>query len=317
MKKKLLLMTILTGVILMASFSVFGASDSVSFIYQYGIGGYADINGQTTSREVNVKVIMQNNSDKWAVSSADVTTVQIDLGTLGSNSYMNGMSIVDNELCSAVLDNSRYLTVYPRVYVTPDIGFILAPHEYKVLSFTIKFEVVGSFTSNVLISQPSGTPIFNFKTIEELSEFPRSELSLLDRIRLALESDSSVTSDLDSKSNSVNQQESVIHQQEQQWFNDNQVAINNVGLDNFQFNQGTIGGFQIMQQQFANVWSALGDLNLIYTFTLMVSLATFIIRHWPRTKQTETLTETETSSIDLISGKRSHRITSTRSRRIK
>lgn len=269
----------------MASFSVFAESDSVSFIYQYGIGGYADINGQTTDREVNVKIIMQNNSDKWAVSSADVLTVQVDLGSLGSNSYMNGMSIIDNELCSAVLDNSRYLTVYPRVYVTPDIGFILAPHEYKVISFTIKFEVIGSFTSNVILTSPSGNPSFNFKTIQELSEFPRSELSLLDRIRLALESDSSVTSDLDNKSNIVNQQESVIHQQEQQWYNDNQVAINNVGLDNFQFNQGTLGGFQVMQQQFADIWSAIGDLNLIYTFCLLTSLATFIIRHHPNTKR--------------------------------
>lgn len=315
MRKRLVVLSTLVGLMLLVSFSVFAATDSVSYITQYGIGGYADINGQSTFREVNIKLIMQNNSDKWAVSSQDIITIQVDLGSLGSNAYINGMSIIDNEYCSAVLDNNRYLTVYPRVYVTPDIGFILAPYEYKVLSFTIKYEVIGSFNSNIVITFPSGKPTFNFKTIEELSEFPRSQLSLLDRIRLALEGDYNVTSDLDNKSNAINNQESFIHQQEAQWYQQNEQSINDVGLANFNFGSGSLGGLAIMQQQFADIWNALGDFNLIYIFTLTISLATFIIRHMPKTKQTEITTETESRGIDLITGRRSHRITKTTTRR--
>lgn len=86
-------------------------------------------------------------------------------------------------------------------------------------------------------------------------------------------------------SNEIASQEQVIHQQEMTWYQNNQQAINNVGLDNFNFGSGTISGFQIMQQQFSDIWSAIGDLNLVYTFTLLISLATFIIRHRPNTKR--------------------------------
>lgn len=86
-------------------------------------------------------------------------------------------------------------------------------------------------------------------------------------------------------SNEIASQEQVIHQQEITWYQNNQQAINNVGLDNFNFGSGTISGFNIMQQQFGDIWSAIGDLNLVYTFTLLISLATFIIRHRPNTKR--------------------------------
>lgn len=287
MKKRLLVLSVMVGLIATVSFSVFAASDSVSILYHYGFGGEAYLDGSGTHRVINFELHFKNDSDKWAVSSANVLVIQFSLGSLGTTSSINSMYVKDFNKCAVVLDTSRYLTISPRFSVTPDIGFILAPHEFKILSFTLEYDVLGSFSPDLKVSFPSGKPAFTFKTIEELAEYPRSELSLLDRIRSLLEGDSNVSSDLENKSNSVNTQESIIHQQEQQWFQQNQEAINSVGLDNFNFGSGSLSGFAIMQQQFSNVWSALGDLNLIFTFTLLVSLATFILRHVPRTKVTE------------------------------
>lgn len=75
-----------------------------------------------------------------------------------------------------------------------------------------------------------------------------------------------------------------IHAQEQQYFSDNSSAISQSGLGNYQFDNNAISAFGIIRSQFTDVWNALGKYTLVYTFTLIISLATFIIRHEPTTK---------------------------------
>lgn len=284
MKKRLLVLSIMVGLMLVVSSSVFGASDTVSYNISAGIGGYADIQGNYTARIVNVVIRVTNNSDKWAVSSQNYFTLNTTLGRLGTNAYINGLSVDNFNNCSATPRMNSYLSENPVIDVQFENGFILAPYEVRDLNFDIKYQVIGSFTVG-FSATVSNQPTVTYKTIEDLTEYPRSELSLLDRIRLILESDPDVGSDLNNSSQAIDNQESVIHQQEMQWYQANEQAINQVGLDNFNFGSGTISGFQIMQQQFSDIWSALGDLNLVYSFTLLISLATFIIRHHPNTKR--------------------------------
>lgn len=74
------------------------------------------------------------------------------------------------------------------------------------------------------------------------------------------------------------------HDQEQQWYSDNDAAIAQTGLSNFEYSQDQLTGISHVVGQWTQVWSALGSWNTVYIFTLMLSLATFIIRHEPTTK---------------------------------
>lgn len=75
-----------------------------------------------------------------------------------------------------------------------------------------------------------------------------------------------------------------IHAQEEQWYNANSSAIEATGLSNYHWSTGQALGLNAVVGQFSQVWSALGDWTLVYTFTLILSLATFILRHRPSTK---------------------------------
>lgn len=76
----------------------------------------------------------------------------------------------------------------------------------------------------------------------------------------------------------------TVHQQEMQYFEDNQDAIEATGLSNFHFNNNTISAFTMITNQFTSLWNALGDYTLVFIFTLLLSLATYIIKHEPTTK---------------------------------
>lgn len=82
----------------------------------------------------------------------------------------------------------------------------------------------------------------------------------------------------------VAQQMQDVHQQEMQYFEDNQDAIAATGLNNFQFNQNHISAFTMITTQFTELWNALSDYTLVFIFTLLLSLATYIIKHEPTTK---------------------------------
>ena len=75
-----------------------------------------------------------------------------------------------------------------------------------------------------------------------------------------------------------------IHQQEEIWYSENQTAIQSTGLSNFAFDAQQINTLNIVTNQFTQLWNALGNWTLVYIFTLLCSLATFILRHEPTTR---------------------------------
>lgn len=118
--------------------------------------------------------------------------------------------------------------------------------------------------------------------------YPASEYTILRDLYVNLVNPSSSSvhdpSDLDVNSGTVEGQVETIHDQEMQYFQQNQQAIESVGLSNFRFNENYVNAFSMITTQFSSLWNALSDYSLIYIFTLLLSLATYIIRHEPTTK---------------------------------
>ena len=94
----------------------------------------------------------------------------------------------------------------------------------------------------------------------------------------------SAASAVQDDSNDVSDTLDTVHSQEQQWYQQNSVAIESTGLSNYQFTNNQKDGLLVAVTQFSDVWTALGNWNLIYIFTLILSLATFILRHRPTTR---------------------------------
>lgn len=91
-------------------------------------------------------------------------------------------------------------------------------------------------------------------------------------------------SDTTQDAQDLQNQEDAIHQQEAQWYSDNQTAIEATGLGNYQYNNGFISTFGIARQQISMLWTALGDWTYVYYLVFLFGLATYILRHEPTMK---------------------------------
>lgn len=90
--------------------------------------------------------------------------------------------------------------------------------------------------------------------------------------------------DVGNSAGDVNYGLETVGEQEHQWYEDNSLAISQTGLSNFQYSQDQVSGISHVVGQWQQVWSALGSWAVVYQFVLMLSLATFILRHRPTTK---------------------------------
>ena len=103
----------------------------------------------------------------------------------------------------------------------------------------------------------------------------------------------STTDSLTNQSNAIGSQSDTIHQQEEVWYNQNSQAMQSVGLSNYQYTTQQYNGILGVTFQFEQLWTALGSWTMVYIFTLMLSLATFILRHRPTTKMQQRHEEAE------------------------
>lgn len=84
-----------------------------------------------------------------------------------------------------------------------------------------------------------------------------------------------------STSQSVNSDMNSIHNTESSYFQANQQALEASGIGNFSFDNNVVSGFSTVRTDFLELWYGLGDFRLIFVFTLLIALATFVIRHNP------------------------------------
>lgn len=113
-----------------------------------------------------------------------------------------------------------------------------------------------------------------------LNKIARDTLAL----RTFIESASSSSSTLRSENASTSSQVSELHSQEQQYYQQNSQAIESTGLSNFNYTQQQLGYFEGVVSDFQGLWNSLGSWTFVYTFTLMLSFATFVLRHRPHTR---------------------------------
>lgn len=76
---------------------------------------------------------------------------------------------------------------------------------------------------------------------------------------------------------------SELHDQELTYYQQNESALNNVGLSNFSFDNNQSSGLGAVVTDFTTLWNNIGPLQIIFTFTLSMSLATYLLRHRPIT----------------------------------
>lgn len=176
----------------------------------------------------------------------------------------------------------RYLIIQFYFGIT-DASYAYVPAGLSDTSFLLMCYKDDDFPDPVFESTPVdySSPVFS-KSDKQYSNNP------LQDIWLGLsESDPIIddkSDDVSDQAETIADQVENVHQQEMQYFQDNQDAIAATGLNNFQFNQNHISAFTMITTQFTELWNALSDYTLVFIFTLLLSLATYIIKHEPTTK---------------------------------
>lgn len=134
-----------------------------------------------------------------------------------------------------------------------------------------------TYTMDEYIEDKEGFWPFLLRKVSDIYELLFNQQNSYDEI----EDDSYTTSN---SASSAEQTLNDVHEQESQWYQDNSQAISATGLSNFQYSQDQLTGISHVVGQWQQVWSALGSWAVVYQFVLMLSLATFILRHRPTTK---------------------------------
>lgn len=111
----------------------------------------------------------------------------------------------------------------------------------------------------------------------------RSISSNVQNIADAYTSNSSNVSNTQSNINSTASEEAQLHQAEVNYYLQNEQALQNVGISNFSFDPDQSSGLGAVVSDFTDLWNNIGPLQIIFTFTLSMSLATYLLRHKPIT----------------------------------
>lgn len=267
MKKRLLVLSLLVGLMLVVSSSVFADTNINPRVWTN-----SGFNGDST---VSYYYVIKEYKSNYTID-INLTNQSSDYSAVFNTSYIKfhfeNYVLSNSDLPNnVVVTGGAFVSDYKTTLTTTNNGDVWC--QFDIDLFLENAVLKPSESKDLQIVLTFNTGLFNVTST-------RSSITLQNTTE---ETDPSYEATV--TSNEIASQEQVIHQQEMTWYQNNQQAINQVGLDNFNFGSGPISGFQIMQQQFADIWSAIGDLNLVYTFTLLISLATFIIRHHPNTKR--------------------------------
>lgn len=260
-----------------------------------------------TATVYHVSMTIRNRNDKIAV--ANLNDFQLRANALGFSKYPVGVCIrdaINADVYNVDLNDSSN-NFYLNFRSVP--ALTLQPDEQIDIQFDFCFiadySSTGSLTDNPYIgtsseavsgnlgfSLTSAPSSFSLYTVEEYANTYESFWSYLIRALQRIISNNetpyqevnSAATDVGNDSNDVSDTLDTVHSQEEQWYNANSSAIEATGLSNYQWSTGQALGLNAVVGQFTQVWNSLGDWTLVYTFTLILSLATFILRHRPSTK---------------------------------
>lgn len=108
---------------------------------------------------------------------------------------------------------------------------------------------------------------------------PRNDLEAWRYFIDSYSGNSNVSDQVSSSASSTDSQLSGIHAQEEALYSQNQTAMNNSGISNFQFDNNTFSAFNAPRTLFERLWASLGPYTVVYTFSMLLTLALVIIRY--------------------------------------
>lgn len=229
------------------------------------------VNNYTYSFDLNIQNFAVNITRNLGFS--DSSYVGYDYATV-DNLNLNLYTMYSSSMYISSNTKPMHFDIGEVKYVTLRFNYYYAVNKYS--DATVSHTINGDYTVDVDMSS---------WVITNDNLYSDSLLSrTLARIRDLLTGDKNKNDQISDDSGTLSDTESQIHQQEQQWYSDNESAIEATGLSNFEFSSGELDGLTQLRLQFAQVWGALGDWTLVYIFVLSLSLATFILRHHPTTK---------------------------------
>lgn len=179
---------------------------------------------------------------------------------LVSNPTSNNVSIIDN----FEIANADYNSI-EQLYLLDDI------HNQLVT-------IYNSFGSQ-LASIESINNSLKLQNHVDLTQIHNDLQSIIDSYNANSSTASNVVNDASSTTSTIDE----VHRQEEEFYLMNQSALQEVGLNNYDIDPNTRLGYTAINSDFDKLWRSLGPWVGVYTFTLLISLASYIIRLKPWT----------------------------------
>lgn len=281
-----------------------GERSTVSYLCAYTTGQYsnpAPLRVITTGMNFNTATYAPSNYDRWMVLA-----LGYDYAPTYSNStsfdvqYLeyNGSGVYKTK--SGGGKNINYITFFDRRSGTTsylDVVEVLLPAK----STTVKFRPSANYYTqsevhdNVRFCVYSSWVWDDHSTIDVLNNmltYLKSMDAELDTQTALLRTINSTTSSIydllknaladesaQLSSASAAAAESIMQQDDSQryWSEKNTENFQAIGLGNFTFNASVISGFSAVGAVFQNLWNALGDVTLMYTFPLILGISLVVI----------------------------------------
>lgn len=170
--------------------------------------------------------------------------------------------------------------------ISPITNFILMNADYNSI------EEIGLLTTihNDLVTLISNnhTDLTNIKVDitllytrnhNDLLQIHNDLQSIIDSYTANSSNAANVVNDASSTTSTIDE----VHRQEEEFYLMNQSALQEVGLNNYDIDPNTRLGYTAINSDFDKLWRSLGPWVGVYTFTLLISLASYIIRLKPWT----------------------------------
>ena len=208
--------------------------------------------------------------------SEDAAFVYANYGSSKVNILIQGLNISPLRF-APYMRNTVTITfdIYETLYSSasaPDLSILDASH--TITNVNLNYGTV----SDITMDEISYNDTVNLqRQYEQQKALNNKVQSILD----AYTSNSQNAQDLKNETQTNDQKLNNIHQSEAQWYSQNSQAIESTGLSNFEFSTDQSSALTGVFSLFQRLWTALGDYTFVVTFTLMMSFATFFLRHNP------------------------------------
>lgn len=218
----------------------------------------------------------------------DVTYQSDNLCKLQYTAYNDGTFVVNFDDTESVIVLSPNETRTYIVYLQQNIsagagGTIQFPNSRTYAQGMMTYLSEATLSMNNAPNNPTHNTVNNFINN---NSFPNSVIAYLDGIATRMfqffdsyNSNASGSTAVTNESNSLETQSDAIHTQETGYYTQTNTALANTGLSNYQFSSDVVGGMGKVKDQFTYVWNKLGNYNVVFIFSLTLSIALMIIRH--------------------------------------